>query len=406
MPVNVENMTGELAQPSRLAVIEELGLVGSPAEEAFDRLTRFAARLTDAPVSLVSIVTDEIQFFKSEYGLGEPWATRRQTPLSHSFCQHVVASGEPLVIENTTNDPLVRDNPGLSELNAVAYLGMPLTTAAGEVLGAFCVIDHQPRNWKAEDVEIMRELARSVMTEIELRRELRLRQELETQQQQLIKELDSYGHLVAHELKNPIAAIVGFSDMLEQSGTLSANDKELVKYIRCSGDQLTTIVESLLSFAAAQHSDYLVLGQVDMRAVFDRAASRQRQLMDMRDVEVEVVSDLPPIYTHETWIELVWTNYISNAIKYGGRPPRLRVGAEVTGDRICYWIEDNGEGLKPAQQAQVFNAFTRVNQTEIKGHGLGLYLVRRIIEYLGGEVGVKSKPGSGSRFWFSLPKGV
>jgi signal transduction histidine kinase len=402
MSVKSDDYLVELSQPSRLAVIDELRLLDSPADEAFDRLTRFAARLTESPVALVSIVTDKIQFFKSEFGLAEPWATQRQTPLSHSFCKHVVASGEPLVIENAHDEPLVRDNLGLSELNVVAYLGMPLVTSDGEVLGSFCVIDHQPHTWKPEDLEIMRELAQSVMTEIELRRELHLREHLEEEQKHLIRDLDAYGHLVAHELKNPIAAIVGFSDMLEQSESLSESDKELAYYIRCAGDQLGTIVESLLGFASTQYSEHLVLGQVNMKAVVEQAIDRQRHLMNLRHVEIEIVSDLPPITTHAVWIELVWINYISNAVKYGGKPPTLRIGADAFDDHVRYWIEDNGEGLLPEQQARVFDAFTRVNETEIEGHGLGLYLVRRIIEQLSGQVGVQSVPGSGSCFWFSL----
>ena len=402
MSVKSDDYLVELARPSRLAIIDELSLVDSPAEEAFDRLTRFAARLTDSPVSLVSIVTDKIQFFKSEFGLAEPWATQRQTPLSHSFCKHIVASGEPLVIENAHEEPLVRDNLGLTELNVVAYLGMPLVTSDGEVLGSFCVIDHQPHVWKPEDLEIMRELANSVMTEIELRRELRLRQQLEKEQKYLMQDLDAYGHLVAHELKNPIAAIVGFSDMLEQSKALSESDKELAYYIRCAGDQLGTIVESLLGFASTQHTQHLVLGQVDMKSIVEQAVERQRHLMNLRDVKIEIATDLPPITTHAVWIELVWINYISNAVKYGGKPPILRIGADAFADHVRYWIEDNGDGLRPDQQAKVFNAFTRVSEAEIEGHGLGLYLVRRIVEQLSGQVGVQSVPGSGSCFWFSL----
>jgi PAS domain S-box-containing protein len=120
-------------------------------------------------VALVSLVDEHRQFFKSCVGLPEPWAARRQTPLSHSFCQHVVATGGPLAIEDARRDPLVCDNPAIVDLDVVAYLGVPLRTPDGQVIGSFCVIDGRPRAWSEEDMEVLQAVAESVMTEIELR---------------------------------------------------------------------------------------------------------------------------------------------------------------------------------------------------------------------------------------------
>jgi GAF domain-containing protein len=120
--------------------------------------------------SYVSLVDGERQFFKSAVGLSEPWASSRQTPLTHSFCKHAVASGEAFVVSDARENPLVSDNRAVSELGIVAYAGIPLTTAEGHTLGAFCVVDAQPRVWKDEEVEVLRSLAASVMTEIGTRR--------------------------------------------------------------------------------------------------------------------------------------------------------------------------------------------------------------------------------------------
>lgn len=168
-----------LQNTTRLRVLRELELVDSPAEEAFDRLTRLASRIVGVPVSLVSIVDADRQFFKSFLGLGEPWASRRETPLSHSFCQHVVTSGEPLIVTDAREHPLVKDNLAIPDLNVIGYLGMPLTTTDGHRLGSFCVIDTQPHQWTPEEIEIVRELAHSVMSEIELRTELKIRLDVE-----------------------------------------------------------------------------------------------------------------------------------------------------------------------------------------------------------------------------------
>ncbi len=166
-----------LLDPDRLARLRATGLLDSETEEAFDRLTRSAARLLRAPVALVSLVDADRQFFKSAHGLPEPWASRRQTPLSHSFCKHVVASGEPLVIEDAREHPLVRDNPAIEQLGVIAYAGVPITSSSGHGLGSFCVIDGRPRVWSADELAVLHDLAAAAVAEIELRhaqRELEL----------------------------------------------------------------------------------------------------------------------------------------------------------------------------------------------------------------------------------------
>jgi GAF domain-containing protein len=157
---------------SRIAALQRLNLLDTPPEASFDRLTRIACRMLRAPIGLVSLVDRDRQFFKACIGLPEPFASKRQTPLSHSFCQHVVASGKPLVIEDARVNPLVQLNPSVSELGIIAYAGIPLTTTTGETLGSFCVIDCKPRAWSFEDVEALQELAACVMHEIEGRQVL------------------------------------------------------------------------------------------------------------------------------------------------------------------------------------------------------------------------------------------
>ena len=156
-------------EAARLEALRETALMDGPSEEAFDRLTRMAARLLDVPVSLVSLVDDTRQFFKSCIGLPQPWAVLRQTPLSHSFCQHAVASKSPLIIDDARNHPLVRNNPAVVDLNVISYAGVPLLTVNGQALGSFCVIDSKPRHWTDQEIAVLRDLAAMVMSEIESR---------------------------------------------------------------------------------------------------------------------------------------------------------------------------------------------------------------------------------------------
>jgi hypothetical protein len=158
-----------VADPTRLRQLHEMFLLDTPPEEAFDRLTRLTATVLNVPVALVSLVDSDRQFFKSCQGLGQPWASERETPLSHSFCQHVVAARRPLVITDAREHPLLRENQAIRDLGVVAYAGAPLLTATGHVLGTLCAIDHRPRHWTPEQIEILTNLAGSVLSEIQLR---------------------------------------------------------------------------------------------------------------------------------------------------------------------------------------------------------------------------------------------
>src|SRR3954452_7075150 len=158
-----------LAEPGRLAALHSADLVDSPRDESFDRLTRHNAKVVGAPVALVSAVDRDRQFFKSCLGLPEPWATRRETPLSHSFCQHVVAGREPVIVADARKDERLLDNLAIRDLGVIAYLGVPLITRDGYAVGTLCVIDHEPRIWTSEEISLIKDLAAAVVTEITLR---------------------------------------------------------------------------------------------------------------------------------------------------------------------------------------------------------------------------------------------
>ena len=168
-PAGESELLAALRAPQRLEALRGTALLDTPTDERFDRLTRLAARALNAPVALVSLIDEDRQFFKSCLGLPEPWGSARETPLTHSFCQHVVASGDALVVTDAREHPVLRDNMAIRDLGVIAYLGVPLVTSAGDGLGTLCVIDHEPRAWTEDEVATVRDLAATVMTEIELR---------------------------------------------------------------------------------------------------------------------------------------------------------------------------------------------------------------------------------------------
>jgi GAF domain-containing protein len=162
-----------LSDRRRVAALREMGLLTDTPEEAYDRFTRLAATIVDAPIALFPVITEEEQFFRSQIGLPEPVATERRTPLSHSFCQYVILSSAPLEVADARTHPVVKGNPAIEELNVIAYLGVPLITRRGETLGSLCTVDHQPREWTDRDRLVLRDLAAATVTEIELRRTTR-----------------------------------------------------------------------------------------------------------------------------------------------------------------------------------------------------------------------------------------
>ena len=177
-----------LTDTDRLSALNATELLDSPAEYAFDRLTQLACRILGTPVALVSLVTDERQFFKSGVGLAEPVASTRETPLSHSFCRHVVETAQPLIVTDAVADPRVLDNLAIPDMGVRAYAGIPLITSDGHTLGSFCAIDTQPRVWTDEDIAALQTLADSVLTEIELRAAARQAQRQAVQAMRLADE--------------------------------------------------------------------------------------------------------------------------------------------------------------------------------------------------------------------------
>ena len=144
---------------------------------------------------------------------------------------------------------------------------------------------------------------------------------------------------------------------------------------------------------------------VDMEAAVARSLQRLEPMIEDYQGEIILPPAWPVAFGYAPWIEEVWTNYLSNGLKYGRRPPRLELGGTPQpGGMIRFWVQDNGEGLTPEEQAGLFTEFTRISELRIEGHGLGLSIVRRIVERLDGQVGVDSEKGSGSAFWFQLPE--
>lgn len=159
-----------IQDPQRLAALRSTKLLDTVPEGDLDRFTRLASHVLDAPTALISLVDEERQFFKSAIGLHASLQDSRQTPLSHSFCQWAVAGREPFVVPDARQEPIVKDNPAIDELDAVAYCGMPIYVR-NEPIGTLCVMDPEPRPWTQEQIATLQDLAGILSSYLDLRSE-------------------------------------------------------------------------------------------------------------------------------------------------------------------------------------------------------------------------------------------
>ncbi|MGW4361236.1 GAF domain-containing SpoIIE family protein phosphatase [Streptomyces californicus] len=165
-----------LGDEGRLGALRETGL-SAASDAGMERFARLAAEVVGVPVSLVSLVEPARQVFPGMVGLADPWAESRQTPLTHSLCQHVVAEGRPLVLTDAREDTRTCASLAIPDLGVVGYAGMPLTDSDGHVLGSLCAIDTEPRRWSERELGLLEDLAAACSAELRLRIVSRQRQD-------------------------------------------------------------------------------------------------------------------------------------------------------------------------------------------------------------------------------------
>lgn len=231
------------------------------------------------------------------------------------------------------------------------------------------------------------------------------KQKLELQQQN--SELEAFAHTVAHDLKNPVNAIKGYSSLIIEDLESSIAEPELLledlQKIEQAGKKMVNIIDAILLLASAR-SQEVHMEALNMAEIVTGVQQRLAHTITEYQGEIITPKTWPTAQGYAPWIEEVWTNYLSNGLKYGGKPPYLKLDASPDKNGyIRFWLHDNGRGLTVSEQSRLFVPFTRINQTRVEGHGLGLSIVQRIVEKCGGRVGIESQVGQGSTFYFTLP---
>lgn len=220
--------------------------------------------------------------------------------------------------------------------------------------------------------------------------------------------LNDFAHTVAHQIQGLLSQMVGYASLVDShyQEELSVPARQAVDQIMQSGYKMNNVITELL-FLASMRSEKIQVSELDNKRILTEVLKRLRYQIRATEAKISLPSQWPRAYGYAPWIEEVWLNYISNGLKYGGsdeRSPTLKLGATAeTNGMVRFWVADNGPGIAPADQKRLFKPHTRVTSKKIRGEGLGLSIVWRIVEKCGGKVGVESQEGSGSCFWFTLP---
>jgi two-component system, sensor histidine kinase and response regulator len=217
-------------------------------------------------------------------------------------------------------------------------------------------------------------------------------------------ELEAYAHTIAHSLKTPLAAANRFLEILYKykSSDLNEEQRHLVQQAFEAMAMTGEVVDALLLLSTVSQQN-VELQVIDMAAVVAKVQSQLVDLQARTHASIQLPEKWPRALGFAPWVAEVWLNLLSNALKYGGSPPRLQLGAAAQGSHVRFWVRDNGEPLSADERERVFTPFTRLHRDRAAGHGLGLATTQRIVTRLSGEVGAVPGPNGGNEFFFSLP---
>lgn len=379
------------AEQRRLAALHAYGILDTAKESAFEDITRIASLVCGTPIAVVNLIDGERQWFKSEVGLGV-----RETPLATSICAHAILEHDMLVVPDTTLDrrfaenPLVTGDPGLR-----FYAGALLKTPDGLAIGTVCVLDTEPRGLTQQQIDILRGLARQVMTQLELRRMLAL-------SERKTRHLGSLITAAGHDLKAPLRSALYAIDRSSVAST-----PEVQKRLAGATAQLLDIDRQLTSLSVAASSGVGLVPELAPVAIAPLLAAMEqawRAAAERKHITLSTAASAVSVMGHAALLETLIGNLLSNAVKYTPNGGEVRLEARQDGDDVEISITDTGIGMTPEATEELFGAFRQADPTA-DGLGLGLWIVEQTADALDATLSVRSVPGEGSRFAVRLKAG-
>ena len=411
-------------EAARIEALNEYQILDTLPEQEFDDLTQIAASICGTEIALVSLVDTDRQWFKSRHGLDA-----EQTPRELAFCAHAILQEQIFEVQDASKDERFFDNPLVTQAPDIRfYAGAPIYAHNGLPVGTLCVIDQQPKKLTREQQAALFALARQVMSQLELRRNI---MELETSQQQLEesnKELTrltrhrtQFINHVSHEIRTPLNAILGFSRILsrqmpaeqQNNDELTLNDdspEALIDLIKVSAENLSETVNHVLDLSRLE-AGKMTLQDED---VLLEALAKDIMVINSqraKEKNIQLSSELSPalprcVRTDKTKLVQILINLVGNAIKF--TPAGKRVSLQINSDNgtLNVHVKDEGVGIAEENIDKVFRPFQQVESSESQlyaGSGLGLTICRELADFLGGSLNVSSQLNEGSEFILRLP---
>ncbi|NMH28758.1 GAF domain-containing sensor histidine kinase [Flavobacterium silvaticum] len=387
----------------RLDALLSYQILDTPPEKEFDDITRLASEICNTPISVITLMDKDRQWFKSIIGLDA-----KETDRESSFCGHAINTPhENFIIENAHEDVRFFDNPVVTDGLVGSYVGVPLVTPDGFALGALCVIDSKPKKLEEYQIKALEKLAGQVTKLLELHKINLKLVESHNMLADRYRELERFSSVVSHDLKSPLNNIIAISTMFreEYSDRLDENGNQMIGYISVSAEQLKKLIDGIL-----EHYKYDGLDTTKREKI--RLVTMGEYLIGLFGKPDGIAFILPQknygFRTNSIAFGQVLYNLIANAIKYNDKPEgRVEITySEDDGHHIISVI-DNGRGIKQEHFGQIFELFKTLGQTDrfkSQGTGIGLSSVKKLLDKIGGRIEVESEFGMGSTFRVYLNK--
>lgn len=425
-------ITTEGTEEARLETLLGFSILDTPPEPVFDDLARAAAMIAEAPMAMISFVDRDRLWFKARIGV-----PKSEVPRAGSFCEDSIRNPPLFVVPNAIGVERYRENP-LVKAGVRFYAGVPLVVAQRYAVGNLSVLDVKPRRLTRTQQDALVVLAHAVSAQLELRREAnsRLRRDrimlsllgdLKDGEQKLkeanatlerrvsertaqiegaLKELEGFAYNIAHNLRAPLRSMNGYSQSLlrAHSAGLDAAGRDFLGRIAASSVSLDGMISDLLAYYELPCGVY-PCEPVDLYWLLERVVIDMGKEVDEHQALVRVEPNLTRVIGNEILLRKVLESLLSNALKFTapGVQPVVTFKIELRGPWVRLWVEDNGIGIAPQHQERIFQVFERLNRVEsYPGNGIGLSIVGKATELMGGRSGVESSVGQGSRFWIEL----
>ncbi|MES2030780.1 MAG: GAF domain-containing sensor histidine kinase [Pseudomonadota bacterium] len=377
-------------EAERLKALRSYGILDTALEPSFDDITKIASYVCQTPISIISLVDEDRQWFKSEIGLGV-----RQTSMDRSICAHAILEHSFLEVEDVTKDARFDCNPLVTgDPHVRFYAGALLRTPDGLPLGTVCVLDHKPRILSTEQRDVLAALARQVMSQMEFRRALHLSDRLQRNISRLMA-------VAGHDLKQPLQVMIMAIDRIRNKLT-DEKDRERLGYAIDAGMRMAEELDRLAETSVLDAG----FGTPSLRAfpisdVFESILANWSPHAEAKGLELVVVPSKAHVVSDPGMLRAILGNLVGNAIKYTDHG-RVLVGCRKHGHALTIEVLDSGAGIATEQLTSIFDAFHQINPAS-EGLGLGLSIVRRTAEALGHEIEAKSDLAHGSHFTVKVP---